>query len=70
MNDKIEQEEDVSIGSYWKYIAWILALITAFCFFEAMCIEFRSFDEFCIFTMLFIIALQLLNLRELLEKKE
>ena len=70
MNNKIEEEEDVNLRPVWTSIVWIIALIAAFCFFEAMSLEFKFFDEFCVFTVLFFIALQLYRFRGLIEKKE
>lgn len=65
MIEEIEEEIEVpvNIRRVWASIGWIILLIVAFCFFEAMCLEFMSFDEFCVSTMLFVIALQLSRFR-------
>lgn len=69
MNNKIE-EDNVNLRPVWTSIGWIITLITAFCFFEAISLEFKFFDEFCVFIMLFFISLQLYRFRGLIEKKE
>ena len=70
MNKKEEEDDDINLRLLWVSLGWIIALIIAFCFFEAMCLEFRFFDEFCVSVMLFFIALQLTRFKGLLEKKD
>lgn len=70
MSKENDEEEDTNLSPLWTSIGWILGLIVAFCFFEAMCLEFNYFDEFSVSVMLFFIVLQLTRFKGLIEKKE
>jgi len=65
-----KEDDDINLRPIWTSIGLIIAGITAFCFFEAMSLEFKFFDEFCVFIVLFFIALQLYRFKEIVDKKE